>query len=73
MELVDDEENQDLSETNHYNFPHEIKPGVRNRFNIVLKCVLERTAIDRKKFKDLLLKAISTHKGTRKEGTPHYT
>ena len=44
-EVVDDEEIQGPTDTDNYNDQHGIKPDLENRFDTVLQCLFEYTAI----------------------------
>ena len=44
--MGDDEEIQGKPETDHYNGPYGLKPGVANRLDTVLRCIFECIAMN---------------------------
>ena len=65
-EVLNDEEIQLPPDTDHYNGPHELKPGEANGFNTVLLCIFECTTMHISFFKYLLIRTISIHENTLK-------
>ena len=53
VDLGDNDEINGLPETDHYNGPHGLKPGVANQFSTVLQCIFATTAMNKEFFKRL--------------------